>query len=239
MFKVGITERGDAGLDFSWEEKLDKMGFSILITKSINDTFINKVIAAYNKGHKIIVHVTCTGFGATVIEPNVKNYKWTKKQLNKLIEKGFPIKNIVLRIDPIIPTEKGIKNVLWLLYEFKDTSVKRVRYSFLDLYPHVKKRFKKANIALPTITENMKLKCLKKFEIYEKYYEFEACAENTKHKLGCVSYKDFDILEISRDLISSKRKNQRTTCLCVSNKTELLSSKHKCSHGCLYCYWND
>ena len=33
--KIGITERGDAGLDLSWKEKIHEMDVSILITKNI------------------------------------------------------------------------------------------------------------------------------------------------------------------------------------------------------------
>ena len=32
--KIGITERGDAGLDTSWAEKIDKTAYSVIITKN-------------------------------------------------------------------------------------------------------------------------------------------------------------------------------------------------------------
>lgn len=36
MLKIGVTERGDAGLDLSWVQKMDKMDGAILITKDVS-----------------------------------------------------------------------------------------------------------------------------------------------------------------------------------------------------------
>lgn len=46
--KIGITERGDAGRDFSWESKLSSVAGAVLITKNITDAFIDKVIENHN-----------------------------------------------------------------------------------------------------------------------------------------------------------------------------------------------
>lgn len=37
--RIGITERGDAGLDLSWTHRLSAMDGAILITKNLNDRF--------------------------------------------------------------------------------------------------------------------------------------------------------------------------------------------------------
>lgn len=44
-------------------------------------------------------------------------------------------------------------------------------------------------------------------------------------------------LDISEDL--SVNKQNRSGCLCLSCKTELLAEKHRCPHQCVYCYWQD
>ena len=41
--KIGITERGDAGIDLSWRDEMDNIAFTIVITKSVNDKFIENV----------------------------------------------------------------------------------------------------------------------------------------------------------------------------------------------------
>ena len=235
IIKVGITERGDAGLDFSWVNKL--LDANIIITKNLNDTIIEHLI---NNKDKIILHITCTGFGKSKIEPNVPIKIFTYHQTLKLIKNGFPVEQIVLRVDPIIPLkitlEQRTKEVLDL---FKDMGIKRVRYSFLDMYPHVKERLTKAGMNLPFYTfccpDYMKKDALDLLKQYEDIYEFEACAENTYHQLGCISQKDFDILGIKEE--AQPVGFQRKGCMCIAGKTELLSSKKKCPHGCLYCYW--
>ena len=47
--RIGITERGDAGIDFMWEKKLSAVDGAILITKSLNKTFLQKVLALHTK----------------------------------------------------------------------------------------------------------------------------------------------------------------------------------------------
>lgn len=237
MIKVGITERGDAGLDFSWVNKL--LQINIIITKNLNDTTIEHLL---NNKNKIILHMTCTGLGATKIEPNVPKVSFTYSQIHKLIKHGFPVEQIVLRVDPIIPLKVVLKERIGMVLElFKDTGIKRVRYSFLDMYPHVKERLTKAGMNLPYTTfccpDYMKQEALDLLKQYESIYEFEACAENTYHQLGCISQKDFNILGIKEEV--EPVGFQRKGCLCIAGKTELLSNKKKCPHGCLYCYWKN
>ena len=112
--KIGITEYGDAGVDFRWENKLKEIDGVILITKNLNDTFIKKVLNHMSE-IPIGVHCTCTGWGHTRMEPNVPDYKQQLAQMKKLIESGFPASRMVLRIDPIFPTEKGVKRVFQML----------------------------------------------------------------------------------------------------------------------------
>ena len=100
-YKIGITEAGDAGIDLSWTDKLDSVDGAILITKHITPDFEKEVIKHKDK---IILHATITGFGGTVIEPNVPAPRPEFLALMNLIENGFPIEKVVVRVDPIIPT---------------------------------------------------------------------------------------------------------------------------------------
>lgn len=242
MFKVGVTERGDAGVDLSWLNKLKDCNVTILITKDINDVFIQAILKAHNEGNKIILHATCTGLGGYPVERYIKPKEWTHTQVLKLIELGFPVEQIVLRVDPIIPTSNGIATANSVLRLFADTGIKRVRYSFLDMYPHVIQRFKNEGIQIPYATFNapkemqdnaIAMLCSN----YSLGYEFEACAEYTPHRMGCVSAKDLKIFGIEGNLIGSA--NQRKTCMCVGNKTELLTNKKRCKNQCTYCFWRD
>ena len=169
----------------------------LLFQKNLNDKLITNFVK--NKD-KITFYITCIEFGGTKIEPNVPNLNFTHRQILKLINEGFPAKQITLRIDPIVPTEKGLCTVENLFQKFKDTGIKRIRYSFLDMYPHIKERFEENNIGLPynnfNVPKFMMDNAILLFEKYEDIYEFESCAEYTKHQLGCISQKDLDVLGI-------------------------------------------
>ena len=233
--KIGITERGDAGIHFDWVEKVDGVLGVILITKNINDKFIEKVLEYKDK---IIVHATITGMGGTVIEPNVPDLNLSYYKVLNLIKAGFPLEQIVLRIDPIIPTGKGLHTANEVLLLFKDTGIKRVRVSFCDMYKHVKERFKKAGIKIPynySPTKEMIKNTTELFESYSNYYDFETCAEELPFQVGCISQKDMDVLNLNHSLKGSS--NQRKGCMCPSNKLELLNYPTRCKHKYLYCYW--
>jgi len=181
MLRIGSTERGDAGIDFSWTKKLQDL--NIIISKNLTDRLIGNLL---DNQEKIIFHSTVTGHGGTIIEPNVPKLDFSFKQFEKAILSGFEIKRFVLRIDPIIPTEDGLKIAKSVLDRYKDSGIKRVRFSFLDMYDHVKQRFKKQGIELPYTSfhapKEMIDNGLKLIEEYEKYFEFESCGEYLKYK---------------------------------------------------------
>jgi DNA repair photolyase len=243
MNNIGITEQGDAGLNYKWIETVNSVSAAILITKELNDTFIANVVDRNN----VIVHATVTGWGGSIIEPNVPPTEWSLRQLCKLHELGFPMNRVVLRVDPIFLSDYGLRVADNVLIAASNTGIKRVRFSFLDLYRHVIKRFRDNNVPESIYkSRNIDISNMI-FDMMSKYsdiYEFEACAESVPEKYlyfvtqcGCISQKDMDILGI--DFKLGKPIGQRVGCMCPINKKELLSSRHPCKHKCLYCYWLD
>lgn len=248
--KIGITERGDASIDYSWVEKLKTVDGAILITKNVTDKFIETVLPFQDK---VILHATVTGYGRTKLEPNVMSPIQSFKQLNKLREAGFHANHIVLRVDPIIPTERGIRVARDIIeYGYRE-GIRRVRVSVLDMYPHVRERFSTAGIPLPygnnfsatkeqfMAIDNMLQFCLLKY--CSSKFSIESCAEPLLQEpihTGCVGPKDFEILGLTapEETLSVGAK-QRKTCLCCSCKTELLNNREQCPNGCLYCYWKN
>jgi DNA repair photolyase len=248
--KIGITERGDAGLDFSWVDKLSSgyVDGAILITKNINDKFINNVITLYNMNAKIILHCTVTGFGGTKFEPNVPNYKVQIDNLKKMLTLGFPSRNCVLRIDPIFPTDEGLEAVKNVVEYAKENvpDINRIRISIFDEYNHVKKRF--INAGVEPLYKDIQCSDEQKEKVNnflndifkDSEFELESCAENIEIAVptGCVSEKDLNILDLQK--LSDKINPQnRSGCLCLNCKTELLNNKKRCPHQCLYCFWID
>jgi hypothetical protein len=72
---------------------------------------------------------------------------------------------------------------------------------------------------------------------YMNRWDFEACAENFPFQTGCISQRDADIL--GSNVVLMGNKGQRKGCLCPRNKSEMLTHKSHCQHGCLYCYWSN
>ena len=246
--RIGITERGDAGINLAWFSKINQVDGAILITKNLTEMFKLNVLDLYNKGHKIIIHCTCTGWGDTKLEPCVPDYKTQLESLKDLINRGFPAENCVLRIDPIFPSEKGLQKVHEVINYFLqlNTGIERIRISIVDEYKHVKERYRQLgwnplydNAFGPSLNQiKMVSDCLNAYS-----FNYELCAENELVKflnnatiLGCVSIKDLKIMKIPHELMSTNPQG-RSGCHCLSCKTELLTERKQCPHKCVYCYW--
>lgn len=248
---IGITERGDAGLDLSWanlnKEKFDGI---VLITKNATKQFQEKVFELINSGFKnIIIHFTCTGCGNTKIEPFVPSPTEQLKRMHVMIDNGFPVSHCVLRIDPIIPTEEGIRKFHSVMKSdfVKNNPTLRIRISILDKYEHIRGDL---NRILHTsydessfFPSNSEIQLVK--NALEQYPEriFETCAEKYLTQrtancvaVGCISRKDYEIFGIDPESVDQSAYT-RNQCLCLASKKELLKNKKKCPHQCVYCYW--
>ncbi|HLD89878.1 MAG TPA: DUF1848 family protein [Patescibacteria group bacterium] len=237
--KIGITERGDAALNFEeWHRKLGTVDGVILITK--NPITLLKYWEYIPP--KSIIHTTITGHGGTDLEPNVPPAEEAIEAYKKLVT-IFGSQRVVLRVDPIVPTARAVTTALRVI----DQKQGRLRVSMLDLYPHVKDRlFDKMPELAQVLTEahlygqkavhlqdNLRLPVLKALANAGA----EICGEPGIECTGCVSIKDLEIMGIMPNGIGKSR--QRAACACVAEKTELLTKRHPCIHGCLYCYWKN
>ena len=231
---IGVTERGDAALDTAWYKWVQDKKPAILISK--NPVLLCERLDQFENPN-VIVNATITGYGETVLEPNVINYTEAIEIGLKNLVKKLGAERIVLRIDPIVPTEKGIQVALDVLNKAQEIGSFRVRISFIDNYPHVIKRFAEEDIALPWTSFHAPLELRQEAfkQIQTKSQTMvEICAEPDFFCSGCVSSRDCFTLGIDA---SEGGGFQRPLCSCLAQKHELLSKKQKCAHGCLYCYW--
>lgn len=249
--KIGITEAGDAGLDRSWASKLDTVDGAIAITKNAALDF--RAIAATNRD-KLIVHITCAGYGGTIVEPYVPPMQEQLSNALDLVRRGFPMPKMVIRVDLIIPTAKGLATAAKVIEVFMCEGFSRFRVSILDMYPHVQERFRSAGLPIPyswapskeqlaatdKMLANMKEKWVSLGHPAD-ILRVESCAEpglKETIQCGCISAYDLELLGLDPSAVDSTGP-QRTHCMCYSGKTELLGKKKRCPHGCLYCYWKN
>lgn len=234
MTKIGITERGDPVFDHSWMGWVREGKPAILITKSPH--LLLETISDM-RGINVIVHTTITGFGGTKLEPNVPKPKKALEAYEGLIDLlGY--ERVVLRIDPIIITEKGLSVARAVLSAARKIAQTRVRISFLDMYPHVVKRFSEAGIQVPSknfhFAKTTRLMTYRMLNQVIRPWKVEVCGEPDLPVTGCISIADCQTLGVNP---VEKDGGQRLSCACLGNKYELLSSKNQCQHFCLYCYW--
>lgn len=239
---IGITENIDPAFHLEIFDNL--YNGNIIITKCLTNKLNEKLIEHKDK---IILHCTCTGFGGSKLEPFAPTYEQTYNKLKELLCSGFPVSHVVLRIDPVIPTAKGVNTAKKVIEKFSDIGIKRVRWSSMDMYDHVKERFKKEGIILPYNTfhapkEMIEVAHLELSHTCKKYgMELETCGEGLFQGTPCLSQKDVDILGLTGEIILEGNKGQRNTCSCPANKKQLFHGEkpHPCKNNCLYCYWKD
>lgn len=252
VYKIGITEAGDAGVDLSWVDKMGSVDGAVLITKCISPNFVD---AAMKFKDKIIVHATITGYGGTILEPLVPYPYEQYGAIMYLIEKGFPKEKIVIRVDPIIPTRKGCERALNVIKTFIDMGFNRYRISVIDMYPHVRERFKAVGLPLPYglkfSPNESQLRAVDGMILDAKNHlislgkplkdlRIESCAKpglTEAIACGCISGYDLELLKLYYGSPPDKVGYQRKNCMCYSGKVELLEHKQQCPHSCLYCYW--
>lgn len=216
---------------------------NLIITKRLTPAFIDKLVENKNK---CILHVICTGMRGSKIGPLVPPKETTYNSVVELIDKGFPVEQIVLRVDPIIPTEKGIVTAISVIELFKETGIKRVRISFLDMYKHVKEN----DVPLPYETFHANNET--RWEAFSKIFEIcnknnmclEMCGEPPVggpfefKTTPCLSQKDVDILGLGDKIKLEGNKGVRKHCGCPKNKHELIKDKpYQGNNKCLYCFW--
>jgi len=127
---VSYWQSGDPCLKINvWRNKLTDI--NIFNTKSLSDEFIDICVV---EKHRIFLHVVITGMGKTLLEPKIVSVKENFNQLRKLIAKGFPQKQILVVINPILPNDNGLnalKLLLRVFTEFKPLRLRFVRFGLL------------------------------------------------------------------------------------------------------------
>jgi len=224
--RIGITERGDASVDFyTWLPKLETMDGAILVTK--DPAYLLDHLSDFDYS-KCIIHCTITGFGGTHVEPNVPA---ASKSLDayRALQLLLGGERVVLRIDPIVPTEEGIT----LARSIHTYAKGRVRISILDMYNHVKCNF--TEHVLDVYKGKLHAPLWLRQDILKKFPGAEICGEPSIDCTGCVSQRDLTALGLSHS--GTGKSFQRHSCACLNTKTELLSRRGPCKHGCIYCYW--
>lgn len=243
MIKFGITNFGDVALTDCFVKPIrdNEVDAAILISKSIPSGLSRQFMIDYS--NKIIFHATTTGLGRSVAELDVDMFVLRMFDLIQFLQEGFPASHVVIRVDPILFSESGLsiaENVIRYAYL---KGFRRFRYSFLKLTDVIRQRYKKRKLEIPcSVDYNSELfnKFDKMFSAFESQgCVFEACKELTRHKLGCISERDYDLCNLDSSNLDFSD-GRESNCLCKGCKVELIENpkKLRCKFNCLYCYLN-
>jgi len=228
--RIGITDYFDAGLDQSWLQYMNQVAGAILITKAPHQLLEVQIPA------NTVIHCTITGWGGSRMEPGVQPMWLEIMAYAKLIELFGP-ERVVLRVDPIFPTEMGFKPAAEVLCHARG----RVRISFLDGYAHARQRIK-ATYGTDLPWQGFHAPLAKRQALLERCtqilgFQPEICGEPGLPCTGCISERDIAAMGLSCKL--SGKCGQRKDCHCAGEKWEFLGARKRCSNRCLYCFWRD
>jgi DNA repair photolyase len=195
-------------------------------------------LLTYNLPLTVLVHCTITGWGGSRLEPGIAAPAAELAAYQELSAR-YGIDRVVLRVDPVFPTGRGLERAFATLRQAVPGG--RVRVSFVDLYPHVRARLAQLGIvACPWQGLHAPLghrqDALRQMQTLVTT-PIEVCAEPGLACTGCVSARDLHALGLPADDAGPSHR-QRFICACLGGKREALTKfGHTCSGGCVYCYW--
>lgn len=207
----------------------------------ITEGKLKEVLSSYSQ---LYVHLTITGLGNTLLEPNIPEWKNTAKMLPNLIELVKGPERITWRFDPLIEVKiKGTRLSNYDLFpviakQIKDHGITNCKTSWVEPYKKVIRRLDKRDIKLEILSQNKRLKQSEELQKHAEKYRIELsyCSMEGFSSARCIDGELFNRLHSKGFSCSEKRaKGQRKLCGCTES-IDLGWYSLKCNNGCLYCY---
>ena len=122
---VGYWKSGDPSHNCGYIEScLEEI--NIIRTRNLSDEFNQMLVR--NK-HRVFLHLLISGLNNTIVEPNIPPVRHIFNKLIDLINAGFPQKQILVIVDPVIQNDNGLKTLELILRAF--TEYKNIRLRFI------------------------------------------------------------------------------------------------------------
>ena len=193
---------------------------------------------------QLYVHLTVTGLGGTMLEPNIPPWKMVQQMVPGLIALVKGAERICWRFDPIVRCvvqESFISNIDMfdaLACSMAAAGVSTCRTSWVEPYPKVLRRLEKKGVRLAAHTAQERGEHVQLLEqtaaglgMSLHYCSVDGC--------GCSSCIDgalLNRLHPDGEICSTKRATgQRRLCGCTES-VDIGWYSQKCPNGCLYCY---
>lgn len=236
-----LTEASDEA-----DEKGYKIGL-LLITKNLY--YCDAILRTAKKRNiPTIIHATHTGLAQSVLEPRLETdwYLGLCQGLG-IWHMDYPEAKYVLRIDPIIPNHSSEAIIYTMMEHAKRSGVSDVRFSIMDNYPFIRRRFEELSLTVPK-TFQYDRKIIHEWEITMAMFakklgmNLNVCAEEVSTMVlskyigeqGCASTEEWKSLGLNLEPCTFK---QRKLCTCTAKKYDLLKG-YPCKNDCMYCYYS-
>lgn len=127
---VSWYKSGDPNiLGLQLENKITEI--TVIRTKYISQDLMTVLL---RKKANVFLHLYITGLNATLLEPKIPPVKDVFYQLKELLDRGFPDRQVLVCVDPIIQNDNGLKVlelILRLLTEFDFVRMRKIRLRLL------------------------------------------------------------------------------------------------------------
>jgi len=229
-----ITLAGEPAINTTWAKKLKDLNSDdkvIIMTKNPG-AFINSELGYVLEQHKDIITLYCTitGYAKTSIEPDVPSMLTSVLCMKTLHDKGY---NVVLHINPIIPTNVGFNNMVKVISYTEQTlgSLENfhINFDFIKSTEHDDKR----GLSYPWLTPDWSNLPIDD-DIDNRYVSINTIVEfflKLEYDKKCI---------IHTKNVSIKIPNWTNNI--ITDAIELLEGNdinHQCKYGCRYCYHSD
>ena len=163
---ISYWESGDPTLEINnLKSKLTEI--NIIRTKVLNDNFVRFLLENKNK---IFLHLTLTGMGQTMFEPNIPTVRNIFRQLQTLIINGFNPKQILVIVNPVLQNDNGLKAIQLLLKLFSEYKELRLRYMRFNILQYRNDKDGKPMISNYNIVGRYDIKRLQNFLKKSDYF---------------------------------------------------------------------
>ncbi len=226
---------------------------NIIETRNFTEEFIKFCLENRNK---IFLHVVISGMGKTVFEPNIPDVRYMFMGLKYLINNGFPQKQILVVVKPILPNDNGLKALkllLRLFTEFKPLRLRFIRFNVLT-YTQLKTKDGRLinkyvpgneNIAKRQSTRNVMQYLNKTNDFWKDYYklidDYNAIISVDKGEEALIGVRELIAFGITNDWVNQEGKHEKIIAYEKGNKfkpiVNIISPKFatRCSNRCLLC----
>ena len=157
----------------------------------ITEGKLKEVLSSYSQ---LYVHLTITGFGDTILEPNIPKWENIIRMLPGLVDMVKGPERITWRFDPLIEVIiKGERLSNYDLFpviakQIKNDGITRCKTSWVEPYKKVIRRLDKKKINLEILSQDKRLKQSKELQKHAEKYgiDLSFCSMKGFSRSSCI-----------------------------------------------------